>query len=791
MSNFLTKKVIFGFILLFILISGTVGGVYLSQQQTQLKSQAAVPNNGSINASPSSITKTNGSWPAVSLNVNINVPGANDSKTVAGIYVTKTENVPSGTGWSPTGNFYGSNGSVSASWTPSSNYPAGNYTFALFLMDGDTVVDVINTSSSVQFVDSAPTECRPGDTQYNNCRSCGGDGKWIDDYGPESDKANWCACAIKKSGADFAKSKGCNVGGASGGTNTCPVTDSCCSSPLQKCGTGATFNTATGKDTSCPVGFQWCNGGFCVNEKYNPDTKSCTVCNAEDFGDPKNKESWCACAKKHAKDFDTSPTYAACKTSGGVGNPPAGGDLSDQSADIGDSASCQYKILDDQLKENPPLTSGKQYRVKVFMTNNADTKVKANIWKKESYTLSTRNMSAWGIKDTYKLTDQESKTQNDVIANDQAIFEIPFTAPQVTKHETFPMYFVMRNAQGKWFGKACEPKEVQVQPEGAPAVSTACFVVSEDPTEVTSVTNCSDKSKVSEYKKDPTTLPYTFKDTVAGVKTLYVRFIPNVGEPKDFSKQILFAPNPTLSTISCTQSATGEGTAVTIKGLNFGQHNQQGQGSVKVKGQNADITSWDGANNIITANVTERLDGELPVELKLDDGRTVSGKCSVGISSVSFTVNTQCPSVTGAFSASGLEVRVSEATPGARPVVSQKFDVIKGVPQNLNIKIEAGKKYSLVVKAPRTLAKKVDFLAEKGTKNLGEIKLLVGDVAPKNTGDGIINVPDKSELVREWTSGKSGNIRQSDFNGDGAVNNVDYSCQKIGFNQVDEAKITN
>lgn len=51
-------------------------------------------------------------------------------------------------------------------------------------------------------------------------------------------------------------------------TGSCPVNNSCCSQPIQKC-------SASGKDTSCPSGYQWCYGGYCVNENYNPSTNSC------------------------------------------------------------------------------------------------------------------------------------------------------------------------------------------------------------------------------------------------------------------------------------------------------------------------------------------------------------------------------------------------------------------------------------------------------------------------------------------------------------------------------------
>lgn len=50
----------------------------------------------------------------------------------------------------------------------------------------------------------------------------------------------------------------------------CPVNGACCAAGVPKC-------NANGKDSSCPAGFQWCYGGFCVNDNYNPATNNCQV----------------------------------------------------------------------------------------------------------------------------------------------------------------------------------------------------------------------------------------------------------------------------------------------------------------------------------------------------------------------------------------------------------------------------------------------------------------------------------------------------------------------------------
>ncbi len=561
--------------------------------------------------------------------------------------------------------------------------------------------------------------------------------------------------------------------------STCPVTASCCSVPLQKCGTGTTFNAATGKDTSCPAGFQWCNGNYCVSEKYNPDTRSCaSVCSKDDFGDGKDKESWCACAKRFASDYITSPTYGGC-----AGNTAAVSTvLADQSTDAGDGATCRLEIVDDSLKPNPPVTSGKTYRAKVYMTNTG-----TNSWNKGTYKLGTQNMSMWGVKDVYGITSAESKSPNDIRPGNRASFEIPITAPVVTRFETYPMYFVMKNAQDKWFGAACEPQEVQVQPEIV-GLTTACYAISENQADISSITKCDDKTKVSSYTKDPTTLPYSFKDTTPGLKTLYVRFISNKGDIKDANRQIMFTPDPVIDTIVCTRSSTGQGTLIGVRGQSFGAHTQQGGGYIKVNGESTTIVSWDEGKNVVVSSTPKLLEGVSTVDFKTDNGKLVSGTCNLGVSTVSFDLSTQC-SPKGAFSSPTVDVRLQEATSGAKPFYSKSLSASKGVVQGFEARVESGKKYSLLIKAAKTLVKKIDFVADEGTKNLGNIKLWIGDIAPKAAPDGQINVFDKSEMVNQWSVLETKTLRSADLNGDGTVNNHDYSCQKLGIGQQNEASM--
>ena len=155
-KEFLTRRNIIALVILAVLAVGLLVGVRLVQQQTQLKSKAAQPTYGSISVTKSSIDFVGGNWESVPVAVKISVPGANDTKTVAGVFVTKTENISAGVGWTAVGKYYGSNGSDSFDYSPPSNFEPGSYTFGLFLMDQNTVLDVIQTSSSVKFNEVGP-----------------------------------------------------------------------------------------------------------------------------------------------------------------------------------------------------------------------------------------------------------------------------------------------------------------------------------------------------------------------------------------------------------------------------------------------------------------------------------------------------------------------------------------------------------------------------------------------------------------------------------------------------------
>lgn len=326
-----------------------------------------------------------------------------------------------------------------------------------------------------------------------------------------------------------------------------------------------------------------------------------------------------------------------------------------------------------------------------------------------------------------------------------------------------------------------------------PTEFTQCVVVSDDKIAVDGVQNCSDPLARS-YNSEPLVISgFTFADKTPGVKTVFVKYISNLGRKQSDQASITFNPQPTLTNANCTQSSSGPGTDITILGTNLGD--QGTNGSVKVGSQDANITNWDSQSNTINAHIDQRITGKNDVVVTLNDGRTAKGTCTVNTVTVDFTTALLCKSP-GNFATDNVDVKVFEAIPNTSqnlhpdPILHQKISLDNsGAPQGFSPIFEKNKKYEFIIKAPGTLAKRVDFDTKNGgTVNLNggsPIFLPQGDIAPVSAPDGKINAFDKSELMRQWSL-VTDVVRTGDLNGDSRVNSVDYACMRPNINQSDD-----
>lgn len=403
---------------------------------------------------------------------------------------------------------------------------------------------------------------------------------------------------------------------------------------------------------------------------------------------------------------------------------------------------------------------------------------------------------------------------------------------------------------------------------------------------------------------DPVTISYKFANAKTGDElTLFVQYKNDKEKTEVYPKTIKYiGPNPVITSASCSYDPSGEGTLVTLIGSNFGGHDEQGAGGVKINGQQADIISWvpeepvptvepsptptpvvcggiagktcptgfkceipdktipdasgicvpekdknddkvcaqvitsaknpdgtqckdfptpcdvssgwvkvascsgvgsgtvlggEASQSRVIAKIKDKMPGKvrIPLLLTLDDGRVAltssngTPTCTVNTTTVQFAAKVGCRS-SGNFSLSDVNVNITELVSGAKPSVKQKLSLDKdgNLPSDFIPLLEKGKKYKLVVKAPKTVARKIEFTPAEGSNILSEVSLPIGDIAPAGNPDGKINVSDRSQIVREWSSAND-TAKAGDLNLDGRVNSLDWSCMRENFNKEDEDKI--
>lgn len=311
--------------------------------------------------------------------------------------------------------------------------------------------------------------------------------------------------------------------------------------------------------------------------------------------------------------------------------------------------------------------------------------------------------------------------------------------------------------------------------QAASGLKTKCYILSEDTAAVNAVTSCNDP--LAAPYTGQVTLPQVFTaSTTAVTKTFSVKFINTAGVASPVSsKSITYNPaavastTPTITNVNCQQNA------ITITGTNFGN---QGTGRVTANSQPTTVGTWNSASNTITAIPTQLLDGNVPIVVTLGNNQTVSGQCTVNTTTVAFTAVNSCRQP-GNFAAENVSAKIYDVTStdaNGTPLVERTISLDKnGKPVNFAPKLSQGKQYTLIVKAPNTVARAKTFTPTGGTYNLPVIILPAGDIYPLVAPDGHINQFDINELKHQWSIGADVS-RLADLNDDSRVNSIDYSC---------------
>ncbi|MDP3973826.1 MAG: fibronectin type III domain-containing protein [Candidatus Daviesbacteria bacterium] len=858
---------------------------------------------GSIAISQNPVVKSGGSYP----NVKVSINNANTNWVV---YYNNNNGANCGgtcsaTGsWTPfkdisgvSGNTSGSAGSYSFNWTPPS-YITGTHTIALF----DKNVSGIASKVDVTFQDggggssggvcigqiglnTTTTACgftaswnleakygantcnvfirdKDGDHRISLNNECSGERfLWTDDTGSIKgiNIVNGQSYELFVSNGDpnggcYNQSKGkitlnCPGTGGTGGSRPIEDVPSTCKTS-QTC-------TASGKDTTCPAGSQWCYDGFCINEYYDPETKTCkapvsdTTCispgpvtnlrpvDGTEYPAGKRTVTLQWDAPSGGGPLSHYNVRLDDPTTTGTGKEP------DVVADNYSSTSLQIPDLDNPTLYSwwvdavsscgaLPSRAGASFTI-LGGSANVNYIIEGDVLNETSNPVGgatvcldppagdTTCSSAGLLKSTTSSTDQ-----SELMAGKYHIENVP---PAESGHNVFifpPQGYIVTSenpvlvnqggiSQSKYVGfnlqspagTTCEQVVTRARNtatneckdfpttcldagwEADPSCTattgqgTTCYLITDELLEKErwdeeGFADCDD-SKAIPYDEHPEEFSFAFTDQTAGLKTIYTKFIATDGSSQNFQKAILFKPGSALTNITCSYAPEGTATNITVTGTNLGSHTQLGSGGITVGGKKTQVT-WTEGQTEISIQVPERLQSEIPILFQSDGGTVIRGSCVVNLATMNFTANIQCRPP-GNLGAQDVQVQIyenlatSSATP--RPIISQEIVLDKdGLPTRFTPQLETGKSYTMIIKAPGTVARKVNFIASNGTVIVpGPILLPVGNIAPVALADDQVNAFDKSELIRQWTL-ISDVVRSGDFNLDKRVNSIDYACMR-------------
>lgn len=306
------------------------------------------------------------------------------------------------------------------------------------------------------------------------------------------------------------------------------------------------------------------------------------------------------------------------------------------------------------------------------------------------------------------------------------------------------------------------------------------------------------------YDDHPEIYPYNLGEA-KGNKIVWVRFIsPSRAITRDVSATIeLVGPDPLIDNVKCAKTAGRDGITFKVKGTNFGNSgtlstvlNPESSASA-----NININNWkdDQVVGVVPVPDADEFDEGTQFPLKLtrsSDRATTEASCLLG---EAFELNLgaklfcRAPSQ---FATTDVDLKIYEAdtdgegqgTGSHKLTKSEKVTIDKnGAIRGSQFKYKENKEYVLSVKAPRSLRRNTPpFLVEGGSNFIHDFELPVGDIFPRDKGDGRIDTFDLSELIRQWGISRSNTPRTADFNLDNKTNSFDFGCMRYYLRDTDD-----
>lgn len=498
--------------------------------------------------------------------------------------------------------------------------------------------------------------------------------------------------------------------------------------------------------------------------------------------------------------MDNSSVVALLGVSSAVNYQVAAGGGAPSIPDGSDVADCEIVTVNGQsLTSFPGMVVNDRYRVDMIMRNTKYPDLTTTAWA-SNYKI--KFIGGPSAQAELGITNPEFVVGKTITSGDQLPFTVSLT-PKSTG--TFPFKWQMYNAQGQPFGGLCQPNftvfttlpgggtpgpttDPTASPTAGPNTQVQFRVANGDSYELAVAgldgatwTNFSPTAN-STFMLSAVTLT----NPQSG-KAKFVALQFKKGDSIDNNiivKSILFlgAPPAITGAVNCEYTADATSTRVIINGQNLGAAGSLSSNSLLAY----KIESWD--QNKVSALFTGKIQGQFPVKLITDQGQSISSICQVGLTTVNFSLTTLCANVTqqnGGYNTDNVKIKIYKNVPEAdvsAPSISQTVRVAGGQVQSFAPSLEANKDYSMLIKAPKSPQKRLDFRTQSGTTDLGTITLRIGDIAPINTpdGDGVVNANDIRELYREWSINKDV-ATIGDVNGDSRVNSVDYSCIKQNY----------